>query len=1300
MIGTGLVQRHEVGRLVWTVDVEGADRGLRLQARLAELSLTLFQPIIDRVLSRCLPADRHAFLSRLTLDLGELPELDFEHAAAQALERALADALSAALMGLGETASETGDRILSEGMAQLALVRHYLVYGTVPYGLDHGPFDPEAVLAATAEGQPKEMAAMLRRLAAERQVVERLVHQAREATLRRLLEVLEPAHAELILAYFKDLGRLHHEAPVVPLGDRDFIRLLWVLTLRFLIDETGSQFNRKSYLGTLLRNVASAVGVDFRDLLISLRRGMDEIRRRVPITASLPAVLNELLQEAVGEGLSPAPESPTEISHGNDSIAAMLERDPAGLVALIRGLIHDRPALRRLIETLTSETLSGLLILLDREHAPLIRDFLADVTEAHRVKPLVPLAPSALHRLLWVLTIVQLARDSGSQFNRKSFLQTLLRDLADHESVDFTNLLITLRRGIEQIVQRVSPSGSFLGLLDVLLRELAPGLSAEALAAAESYLRSGIWPGYASPGHLLRLTRTDPAGLAALIRGLAENESSWSAVAGRLLDALTPQEITALLSPGDEDGVEALVELLWGTDPRDERAEWIVLLRRLALGRGLADGTSAQDALFLVMTAGSDGLLRLARSDPARLSALMRGQAEDETAWNAVAGRLLERLTPREMVALLSPGDEDKVEALAERLRAIDPRDERAAWIVLLRRLALGRGLADGASAGDSPALAMKSGGRGLHQFDRSAALIHLLRTGVMPWWAALCDPPFSREAALMALPELPVDQLRRLFAEAEPGERQLMAQRLVGLVGGDGVRRLLNRLAPWATNPRGPFAQISPDKRDSVQAHLLVAVLEGGDIELGALLAQAGGMEPGYLPRWDGGAGVIMPRDMADWSLDALLFAMCDPSLPSHGEEMERMLSVLLSRYSSVARILANRLPPAVRSRLVRLLPKQDAGAEIQAAVLAFLRGETVPSIDEDVLIEAAITLADSGDEAFREALMGMMRQARLRAFWTTRLPNRLIARLVRLSEPRRARVLIDTIEILGAAWRDIAPLDHSARTRLPWAALLDFLVEHPREEREPRSLVGKVVAALVGKDEASGQRLLTRARDLARTIGHAWLPAVLQAVQRPSAPSSQPPAGIRPPSRPMSGRSGTETVEVVGTFHYINNAGLVLVGSFLPHLFKTLDLLGEGADGKPEIRDAASLSRAVHLLQWLVDGRTDRPESSLLLNKILCGQPLSAVIEPSIQPADSDIALCDLLLKSILARWKIISSTSIAGLRETFLQREGRLELRDQGWSLVVQRKTLDVLVDKVPWGISMISNPWQSTPLLTTW
>jgi len=165
------------------------------------------------------------------------------------------------------------------------------------------------------------------------------------------------------------------------------------------------------------------------------------------------------------------------------------------------------------------------------------------------------------------------------------------------------------------------------------------------------------------------------------------------------------------------------------------------------------------------------------------------------------------------------------------------------------------------------------------------------------------------------------------------------------------------------------------------------------------------------------------------------------------------------------------------------------------------------------------------------------------------------------------------------------------------------------------------------------------------------------------------------------------------------IANAGLVLASAFLPRLFQSLDYVEAQGEGW-RWRDPELQARAVHLLQWLVDERSDAPEPQLALNKILCGMALADSVARDIALTDAERRMGQGLLGAILGNWPALGESSVAALRETFLQRDGRLTRNEAGWRLEVERRVLDVLVDRIPWSFATILHPWMPAPLVVQW
>jgi len=162
-----------------------------------------------------------------------------------------------------------------------------------------------------------------------------------------------------------------------------------------------------------------------------------------------------------------------------------------------------------------------------------------------------------------------------------------------------------------------------------------------------------------------------------------------------------------------------------------------------------------------------------------------------------------------------------------------------------------------------------------------------------------------------------------------------------------------------------------------------------------------------------------------------------------------------------------------------------------------------------------------------------------------------------------------------------------------------------------------------------------------------------------------------------------------------YIANAGAVLFAPYLPRLFERLGLVDRG---KFNNREAAEYG--VHCVQFLVNESTSSPEYQLVLNKLLCGVKPGLPIRRSIELADGHKEQLEALLQAIIQHWKPLANTSIAGLRESFLQRNGSLQLKDEAWHLSVEARSFDMLLDQVPWSFLTIKYPWMDRVIHVEW
>lgn len=163
-----------------------------------------------------------------------------------------------------------------------------------------------------------------------------------------------------------------------------------------------------------------------------------------------------------------------------------------------------------------------------------------------------------------------------------------------------------------------------------------------------------------------------------------------------------------------------------------------------------------------------------------------------------------------------------------------------------------------------------------------------------------------------------------------------------------------------------------------------------------------------------------------------------------------------------------------------------------------------------------------------------------------------------------------------------------------------------------------------------------------------------------------------------------------------YVQNSGLILLHPFLLYFFKEFDLLNS-ADA---FKDDACQQIAVHLLHYLATGNEEPFEYDLLLEKYLCGYDIDEPVERFVALTDKMKAECDHLLQAVIHHWKVLKNTSPDGLRQGFLQRNGKLSLTDYQHRLIVESGTIDILLNQLSWNYSIIQLPWLKQVFYVDW
>jgi hypothetical protein len=162
-----------------------------------------------------------------------------------------------------------------------------------------------------------------------------------------------------------------------------------------------------------------------------------------------------------------------------------------------------------------------------------------------------------------------------------------------------------------------------------------------------------------------------------------------------------------------------------------------------------------------------------------------------------------------------------------------------------------------------------------------------------------------------------------------------------------------------------------------------------------------------------------------------------------------------------------------------------------------------------------------------------------------------------------------------------------------------------------------------------------------------------------------------------------------------FINMAGLVLIAPFLPRFFSNCGLLEDKV-----FKSREHQVRAIHLLYHVATGQDEAPEHELVLCKLLCHYPVQMPVPLSGGLTDHEKEQTIELLHAVIGNWDKIQNTSIDNFRGSFLIRDGMLKDTGEQFTLQVERKAYDILLESLPWAYGLVKLPWMSKMITVTW
>jgi hypothetical protein len=985
----------------------------------------------------------------------------------------------------------------------------------------------------------------------------------------------------------------------------------------------------------------------------------------------------------------------------------MMDLHPQSLLELMQAFGRHEYVISRIVYQSEENLLIRLVQKLKFPFDRFILDYISNIKRTHQYIPLVQTSAEDFEKTIWKLALTSLFINRGTQFNKKAFIKWNIEKIAKQYGIKYELLLQFLADCCKKVSPDYDTGSSLMAIIDELNTESGSYSEDEptdqhTLTSFENFLIHGhLIPAIADeyPSTIFEyLLKKSPL----LIRQLIETLGHGESVQERIRKELPVVEVVRLVEPDEFEFIAsyaAELQLSHQTKPvvkassaDFENVVWEFILNYLMKDRG---------------------------SDFNRKSFIKWNLTQIASRYNTSYDRLLDFMWQSMQAMPASLRGDSSLSVVFVELTADAVHDEMPDPVIY---------------------------------YDRQQAFEILLSTGEFPWQeevenAAAFLLQIIREHSV-AVPRI----LRRLLY---PAVHLSFTKTFSPAL----MLELVSTLMPATQQPPAALLKSIGDalpvsrNADALYCDVLRSILDGQPIDLDVLLsrytqadiapegktsAYFKGLLAGYFRRGKKPPAAILQEYMREYPADCRLFLFsmnsiypdtavlindveeiagflqpasasflkeymrwidqaADLGLIPGGVENKERYHVMLLRYlldgkqrifnaasflaATLPAIVGPDIPPGLDQLSGFTAPLQSmigkavgekkeseiaVNREMAAAIFTYLlTGRKPKDIHEHMLMDCLKLLMDKHPLLVKRFFRKYLLKKEIRERWTRILPDNLLLRILSGSRYAGGRQIIYWMELFSA----VIPAG------LHWDFALKYVADTSSDTFNEKHFVKRFFSFVQQGNGGSGLLAKMLKREELRPSSRELLKEVVR------------PASRKPDFKWTVPKNNGEPL-------YILNAGLILLHPYFTRYFELLGLLSN-----KQFKDEAAVHKGIHALQYLVDQSTDTPESALPLNKLLCGYPLGQPVTGSVYLSDAEKNIGESLLKGTIQNWPMLNGSSTAALR-TFLRREGKLTIRDERWDLEIENKTVDILIDHIPWSIAIIKQDWMEQTLYVKW
>jgi hypothetical protein len=401
--------------------------------------------IADAVLAKHNRPSETLEIGGLQLDLGTLDQEAFDEQFPLRFRAQLEEALLQCLYRQPPANAPAQVRSIPAQVHAFEQLAYFLLHGVLPWTASGAERDIRRLFAGVLRENGGLLLQFLRTYGHYTSLQERLVYQLDDAELEGGVSLLSPEWGAFICSYVR-LLRAKYRETAQPEGIResDHRHTVWLVVYAYLLSSGGgSYFDRKNFVAQTIAGLAAKYNSSYEQLLKLITGELKAFAKAIAAPPELFAILLSLRRELSEKEWKT---SSTNAAKFYKTIYALLKSNTAqdispssrnALVAVLSGVSSCRLFLQQLQE----EEIIALTPVVAPAESGFVVATAKSLDEQKEQGALQGKAGGEFRLLKWQIIFPLLFENGGAGFNRKYFVEGVLRRVSAHYSIEMALLL-------------------------------------------------------------------------------------------------------------------------------------------------------------------------------------------------------------------------------------------------------------------------------------------------------------------------------------------------------------------------------------------------------------------------------------------------------------------------------------------------------------------------------------------------------------------------------------------------------------------------------------------------------------------------------------------------------------------------------------------------------------------------------------------------------------------------------------------------------------------------------------------